>query len=54
MDRPAVQRLLSDIREGKVDVVVVYKIDRLTLRCSTCKIVGVFDARGASFVSITH
>lgn len=55
MDRPALQRLLSDIRESKVDVVVVYKIDRLTRSLfDFAKIVEVFDARGASFVSITQ
>src|SRR5258705_8743374 len=53
MDRPALQRLLSDIREGKVDVVVVYKIDRLTRSLfDFAKIVETFDARGVSFVSI--
>jgi site-specific DNA recombinase len=55
MDRPALQRLLTDIREGKVDVVVVYKIDRLTRSLfDFAKIVEIFDARGASFVSITQ
>ena len=55
MDRPALQRLLGDIREGKVDVVVVYKIDRLTRSLfDFAKIVEAFDARGVSFVSITQ
>ena len=55
MDRPALQRLLSDIGEGKVDVVVVYKIDRLTRSLfDFAKIVEAFDARGVSFVSITQ
>ena len=55
MDRPALQRLLSDIAEGKVDVVVVYKIDRLTRSLlDFAKIVEVFDAKGVSFVSITQ
>lgn len=55
MDRPALQRLLSDIREGQVDVVVVYKIDRLTRSLfDFAKIVEAFDARGVSFVSITQ
>jgi site-specific DNA recombinase len=55
MDRPALQRLLSDIREGKVDVLVVYKIDRLTRSLfDFAKIVEAFDARGVSFVSITQ
>ena len=55
MDRPALQRLLGDIGEGKVDVVVVYKIDRLTRSLfDFAKIVEVFDAKGVSFVSITQ
>ena len=55
MDRPALQRLLDDIRDGKVDVVVVYKIDRLTRSLfDFAKIVEAFDARGVSFVSITQ
>jgi site-specific DNA recombinase len=55
MDRPALQRLLGDIREGQVDVVVVYKIDRLTRSLfDFAKIVEAFDARGVSFVSITQ
>ena len=55
MDRPALQRLLSDIRAGKVDVVIVYKIDRLTRSLfDFAKIVEAFDARGVSFVSITQ
>ena len=55
MDRPALQRLLDDVRAGKVDVVVVYKVDRLTRSLADfAKIVEVFDARGASFVSVTQ
>ena len=55
MDRPALQRLLGDIRAGKVDVVVVYKIDRLTRSLfDFAKIVEAFDARGVSFVSVTQ
>ena len=55
MDRPALQRLLGDIRAGQVDVVVVYKIDRLTRSLfDFAKIVEAFDARGVSFVSITQ
>jgi DNA invertase Pin-like site-specific DNA recombinase len=55
MDRPALQRLLSDIGAGKVDVVVVYKIDRLTRSLfDFAKIVEAFDAKGVSFVSITQ
>ena len=55
MDRPALQQLLSDIGEGKVNVVVVYKIDRLTRSLfDFAKIVEAFDAKGVSFVSITQ
>ena len=55
MDRPALQRLLSDIGAGKIDVVVVYKIDRLTRSLfDFAKIVEAFDAKGVSFVSITQ
>jgi site-specific DNA recombinase len=55
MDRPALQRLLGDIRAGKVDVVVVYKIDRLTRSLfDFAKIVEAFDAHSVSFVSVTQ
>jgi site-specific DNA recombinase len=55
LDRPALQRLLADIADGTVDVVVVYKIDRLTRSLfDFAKIVEAFDARGVSFVSITQ
>jgi site-specific DNA recombinase len=55
MDRPALQRLLSDIESAKVDVVVVYKIDRLTRSLMDfARIVDVFDAHGVSFVSVTQ
>src|SRR5246127_1248131 len=55
MDRPALQRLLADIAAGGVDIVVVYKIDRLTRSLADfAKIVEILDARGASFVSVTQ
>ncbi len=55
MERPALQQLLADIRAGKVDVVVVYKIDRLTRSLADfAKIVEIFDAKGVSFVSVTQ
>ena len=55
MERPALQLLLGDIAAGKVDVVVVYKIDRLTRSLfDFAKIVEAFDASGVSFVSITQ
>jgi len=55
MDRPALQRLLADITAGRVDTIVVYKIDRLTRSLADfAKIVEILDARGASFVSVTQ
>jgi DNA invertase Pin-like site-specific DNA recombinase len=55
LDRPAMQQLLSDIRAQKIDVVVVYKVDRLTRALSDfAKIVDVFDAHKVSFVSVTQ
>jgi site-specific DNA recombinase len=55
MDRPALQRILDDIRARKIDVVVVYKVDRLTRSLADfAKIVEVFDAQGVSFVSVTQ
>ncbi len=55
MDRPALQQLLAGITAGRVDTVVVYKIDRLTRSLADfAKIVEILDARGASFVSVTQ
>src|ERR1700716_2595286 len=55
MDRPALQQLVAEIRAGRVDTVVVYKIDRLTRSLADfAKIVEILDARGASFVSVTQ
>jgi DNA invertase Pin-like site-specific DNA recombinase len=55
LDRPAMQRLLADIDAGKVDVIVVYKVDRLTRSLMDfAKIVERLDARGVSFVSVTQ
>ena len=55
MDRPALQRLLGDIRDRKIDTVVVYKVDRLTRSLADfAKIVDVFDSRNVSFVSVTQ
>jgi DNA invertase Pin-like site-specific DNA recombinase len=55
MERPALKRLLADIEASQVEVVVVYKVDRLTRALSDfAKLVEVFDRRGASFVSITQ
>src|SRR5687767_8695929 len=55
LERAALQRLLADIQAGRVDIVVVYKVDRLTRSLSDfAKIVEVFDAKGVSFVSVTQ
>ncbi|RWP02520.1 MAG: recombinase family protein [Mesorhizobium sp.] len=55
MERPALKRLLEDIRDRLIDVVVVYKIDRLTRSLMDfSKIVETFDAHGVSFVSVTQ
>jgi DNA invertase Pin-like site-specific DNA recombinase len=55
MDRPGLKQLLEDVRNRKVDVVVVYKVDRLTRALSDfAKIVETFDANGVSFVSVTQ
>jgi DNA invertase Pin-like site-specific DNA recombinase len=54
-DRPDLQRLLDDIRAGKIDVIVVYKVDRLTRSLADfAKLVELFDAHGVSFVSVTQ
>ena len=55
MDRPGLKQLLAEVKAGRVDVIVVYKVDRLTRALSDfAKIVDVLDAAGASFVSITQ
>jgi DNA invertase Pin-like site-specific DNA recombinase len=55
MERPALKRLLADIEANQVEVVAVYKVDRLTRALSDfAKLVEVFDRRGVSFVSITQ
>jgi site-specific DNA recombinase len=54
-DRPALQRLLADIRAHRINVVVVYKVDRLTRSLADfAKLVELFDAHGVSFVSVTQ
>src|ERR1700710_1391670 len=54
-ERPALQQLLSDIRARKLDVIVVYKIDRLTRSLADfAKLVELFDAHDVSFVSVTQ
>jgi site-specific DNA recombinase len=54
-DRPNLQRLLEDVRCRKVDVILVYKVDRLTRSLADfAKLVELFDAHGVSFVSVTQ
>jgi hypothetical protein len=54
-DRPDLQRLLDDIRARKLDVIVVYKVDRLTRsQADFAKLVELFDTHGVSFVSVTQ
>jgi site-specific DNA recombinase len=55
MERPALQNLLGDIADGKINTVVVYKVDRLTRSLlDFSKIIESFDAKGVSFVSVTQ
>jgi DNA invertase Pin-like site-specific DNA recombinase len=54
-DRPALQQLLSDIKAGRINVIVVYKVDRLTRSLADfAKLVELFDEYGVSFVSVTQ
>jgi site-specific DNA recombinase len=55
LDRPALKRLLADIERGLVDVVVVYKIDRLSRSLMDfAKLVEIFDRNNVTFVSVTQ
>src|SRR5437868_6129030 len=55
IERPALQDLLGDIRAGRIDIVVVYKVDRLTRSLADfARLVELFDAQGVSFVSVTQ
>lgn len=55
LDRPALQQLLKDVDAGKIDVIVVYKIDRLTRSLADfAKLVVAFDAKSISFVAVTQ
>ena len=55
MERPALQRLLDEVGAGRVDIIVVYKVDRLTRALSDfAKMVDLFDANDVSFVSVTQ
>src|SRR5512132_265906 len=54
-DRPALQQVLADVRAGKIDVIVVYKVDRLTRSLADfAKLVELFDKHDVSFVSVTQ
>ncbi len=55
MDRPALKRLMEDIKGGRIDIVVVYKVDRLSRSLADfAKLVEIFDAHDTSFVSVTQ
>ena len=55
MERPALQKLLADVKERRIDIVVVYKVDRLTRSLTDfAKLVELFDEHGVSFVSVTQ
>lgn len=55
MERPALNQLIADIERGHVDIVVVYKVDRLTRSLTDfAKLVDVFDKRAVSFISVTQ
>jgi site-specific DNA recombinase len=55
LDRPGLQQLLAEVKAGRVDVIIVYKVDRLTRSLADfARIVDVLDGAGASFVSITQ
>ena len=55
LDRPALQELLTEVRAGKIDVIVVYKVDRLTRSLADfAKLVELFDQHSVSFVSVTQ
>ncbi len=55
LERPALQRLLREVAEGRVDIIVVYKVDRLTRSLlDFSKLVEAFDKAGTSFVSVTQ
>src|SRR5256884_2093772 len=55
LDRPALQQLLADVRAGNIDIVLVYKVDRLTRSLADfAKLIELFDVHGVSFVSVTQ
>jgi DNA invertase Pin-like site-specific DNA recombinase len=55
LERPALQHLIADVRAGRIDIVVVYKVDRLTRSLADfARLVELFDAEDVSFVSVTQ
>ena len=55
MERPAIKQLMDDVQAGRIDIIVVYKVDRLTRSLADfAKIVEILDEKGASFVSVTQ
>jgi site-specific DNA recombinase len=55
LERPALQHLIADVRAGRIDIVVVYKVDRLTRSLADfARLVELFDAEAVSFVSVTQ
>jgi DNA invertase Pin-like site-specific DNA recombinase len=55
LERPALQHLIADIRAGRIDIVVVYKVDRLTRSLADfARLVELFDTEAVSFVSVTQ
>src|SRR6516225_7462691 len=55
LERPALQQLLADVQTGKIDIVLVYKVDRLTRSLADfAKLIELFDAHNVSFVSVTQ
>lgn len=55
MERPGLKQLLAEVEAGRVDIIIVYKVDRLTRSLSDfARIVDVLDRKGASFVSVTQ
>lgn len=55
LDRPALRRLLNDVGAGQIDVILIYKIDRLTRSLGDfAHIIGILDSAGTSFVSVTQ
>ena len=55
LERPGLQHVLADVRAGRIDVIVTYKVDRLTRSLADfARLIEIFDAHGVSFVSVTQ